>query len=293
MQHLENEKFSVEINEQGAELHSFKSKKDGTEYIWQADASVWKFHAPVLFPIIGRLKGMRYTVGGEEYEITRHGFARDLPWQAKRVSDTCAEFTLTQDASTKKMYPWDFTLTIRYTLEDATLKKEHIVTNNSDTAMYYELGGHDGYTLCWNEGEKITDYSVAFEDTQALHPILSDENVFLTKNHGEIALEDGRLPLTRERFSSDAIIMDDLATRRVSIVCSKNAKRVTMDFSDFAFFAVWSAYKDFDVPFVCLEPWSTLPDCSYVDQAIENKVGVRVLQPGQSETLTFKTTITD
>ena len=49
----------------------------------------------------------------------------------------------------------------------------------------------------------------------------------------------------------------------------------------------------FDVPFVCLEPWSTLPDGGYLDHAIENKVGVRVLQPGQEETLSFSTTITD
>ena len=293
MQRLENEKFCIAINELGAELNSFKSKKDGTEYIWQGDKNIWKSHAPILFPLIGRLKEMTYTVSGKAYEITRHGFGRDLPWQAKRVSDTCVEFTLTQDESTKKMFPWDFVCMVRYTLEDATLKKEHIVSNRSDTTMYYELGGHDGYTLCWNEGDKITDYSVQFEDTQVLHPILSDENVMLTQNHGEIALEDGRLPITRECFRNDAIIMDDLATRRASIVCSKNAKRIKMDFSDFAYFAVWSAYKDFDVPFVCLEPWSTLPDGSYLDQAIENKVGIRVLQPGQSETLTYQTTITD
>ena len=64
-----------------------------------------------------------------------------------------------------------------------------------------------------------------------------------------------------------------------------------MDFADFPYFAVWSAYKDFDVPYVCLEPWSTLPDGGYLDHAIENKVGVRMLRPGQEECLSFSTTI--
>ena len=31
--------------------------------------------------------------------------------------------------------------------------------------MYYEVGGHDAYTLCWEDGEKITDYYVEFEGT--------------------------------------------------------------------------------------------------------------------------------
>ena len=81
--------------------------------------------------------------------------------------------------------------------------------------------------------------------------------------------------------------------RRATIGCVKNDRRVTMDFADFPYFAVWSAYKDFDVPYVCLEPWSTLPDGGYLDHAIENKVGVRVLGPGQEETLSFSTTITE
>ena len=56
MQVLENERFRVEINEFGAELTRFTSKKDGTEYVWKGDPAAWKRHAPILFPIVGRLK---------------------------------------------------------------------------------------------------------------------------------------------------------------------------------------------------------------------------------------------
>jgi len=54
---------------------------------------------------------------------------------------------------------------------------------------------------------------------------------------------------------------------------------------------VWSPYKDFEVPFVCLEPWSTLPDGNHLDHAIEHKQGIRKLHPNESETLTFTTII--
>lgn len=291
MQVLENERFRVEINPFGAELSSFKSKKTGTEYVWQADPAVWKRHAPILFPIVGRLKDKTYTVGGTAYEITQHGFGRDLEWQIGNKGANWVEFVLEANDFTKKMYPWDFVCTVRYTLTDATLQKEHIVFNRSDTDMYYEVGGHDAYTLCWQPGESITDYFVLFEGTEVLHPILTDENVMLSRDHGDLPLRECCLPITRETFRHDAIIMDDLPVRRATIGSTKNDRTVTMTFTDFPYFAVWSAYKDFDVPYVCLEPWSTLPDGGYLDHAIENKVGVRVLRSGQEETLAFSTTI--
>ncbi len=293
MRILENEAFHLEFNEAGAEMSSWKSKKDGTEYVWQGDPEIWPRRAPVIFPIVGRLKGKKYTVGGKEYEITQHGFGRDLDWEAKNISDSCLEFTLTQNDTTKKMYPWDFTCIIRYTLDGSSLKKEHITRNDSDTVMYYEIGGHDGYTLCWKDGEKITDYFVEFEGIEALHPIVVDENILLSRSHGHIPLENGRLKIKRGIFVPDALMLDDLPVRRASIGCTKNSKRVTMDFSDFPYFAVWSKNLPIDVPYVCLEPWSTLPDGDYLGNELEKKVGVRALNPGESETLTVVTTILD
>ena len=293
MQVLENERFRVEISEMGAELTSFKSKTTGTEYVWQADPVAWKRHAPILFPIVGRLKDKTYTADGKAYEITQHGFGRDLEWQVQPESATSVSFTLTPNDYTKKMYPWDFKCTVRYTLNGASLKKEHITENCSGSTMYYEVGGHDAYNLCWQDGEQITDYYVAFEGTDKLCRIVTDEAVMLTEERMDVPLDNGRLPITRELFANDAVMAEGLPVRRASIGCTKNSRRVTMDFADFDYFAVWSPYKDFDVPFVCLEPWSTLPGGSYLDHAIEHKTGVRVLQPGQSETLSFTTTVSE
>ena len=47
---IENEKLSVTINAQGAELSSIYDKENDRELIWQADAAFWNRHAPVLFP---------------------------------------------------------------------------------------------------------------------------------------------------------------------------------------------------------------------------------------------------
>ena len=98
MQVLENERFRVEINEFGAELTRFTSKKDGTEYIWKGDPAAWKRHAPILFPIVGRLKDKTYTVDGRPYEITQHGFGRGR----HRKSATPVQNSRSRRASTRK-----------------------------------------------------------------------------------------------------------------------------------------------------------------------------------------------
>lgn len=92
-------------------------------------------------------------------------------------------------------------------------------------------------------------------------------------------------------YQVSAVLTEGLPFRTATIASTKNRRRVTMDFTDFDYFAVWSPYKDFEVPFVCLEPWSTLPDGNHLDHAIEHKQGIRKLHPNESETLTFTTII--
>lgn len=47
MESLKNDCIEIAVAEHGAELQSLK--KDGKEYLWQADARYWKRRSPVLF----------------------------------------------------------------------------------------------------------------------------------------------------------------------------------------------------------------------------------------------------
>ena len=53
---LKNDKLTAEISSLGAELISVKDGA-GYEYIWQGED--WNGHAPVLFPLCGRINGGR------------------------------------------------------------------------------------------------------------------------------------------------------------------------------------------------------------------------------------------
>lgn len=290
---IENGQFTVTFDSKGAELCSMKSKASGTEYVWQADPSVWARHAPILFPIVGRLKDKTYTVGGTAYAITQHGFGRDLEFSCTAQSETSIDFTLTPNAYTRPMYPFDFSLTVRYTLDGNTLVKQHITTNNGDTDMYYEIGGHDAYNVALEDGETMADYYVDFGSGEAIHPLVNDDALMITKEKREVPLKDGRLYLTDGLFALDALILDDVPVRSVCVRSDKSAHCVRMDFADFPYLGIWSKYTGQDTNYVCIEPWSTLPDASYLDHALEHKVGVRRLAPGAAETLTFSTTITE
>ena len=78
---VKNNTCSVSVDTFGAELSSFKV--DGKEYLWQRDPEVWPGSAPVLFPIVGMLKGEGETtlIDGKPYHMEIHGFARDMDFK--------------------------------------------------------------------------------------------------------------------------------------------------------------------------------------------------------------------
>ena len=65
---------------------------------------------------------------------------------------------------------------------------------------------------------------------------------------------------------------------------------MTLDFPGFPYLGLWTQGREEDTNYVCIEPWSTLPDAVFVGRGLEDKRGIRTLQPGQSEVLQYTTT---
>ncbi|MFW6281161.1 MAG: aldose 1-epimerase family protein, partial [Halanaerobium sp.] len=57
---LENKKVIIEAASQGAQLQKLILKNNGQNYLWHGDSKYWGRRAPVLFPIVGRLKDDKY-----------------------------------------------------------------------------------------------------------------------------------------------------------------------------------------------------------------------------------------
>ena len=101
---LENETHVVNLTTMGAELLSFKDKQQEVEYIWQGDPTFWGRRAPVLFPIVGRLKNDSYTYEGKQYTMTQHGFARDGVFEVEEVNEGSVIFLLKSNPHTLSTY---------------------------------------------------------------------------------------------------------------------------------------------------------------------------------------------
>lgn len=287
---IQSQTLTVDIDSLGAQLASIRTK-DGEEYLWQGDPDIWARRAPILFPFIGRLKDGRYLLNGSPYTISTHGFARDMEFEVAEQAEDTVSFQLTDTPQTQAVYPFAFTLTVTYSLKDNLLTKTHRVLNRSSAELLYELGAHDGFRVPVGEGLTMADYSIRLPGLDKVRFYGMDENLMLTPKGAEITLENAALPLTPASFGLDTMILDT-PPQAQAVLCDRAGRpRVTLDFPDFPYLGIWTQGKPFDTGYVCIEPWSTLPDGTFMGRDLADKPGIRRLAPGQSEALSYTTTI--
>lgn len=285
---IENEFIKMKVDSTGAELKSIKCIDDemDLEYLWQLNPGIWERQAPLLFPVIGRLKDGEYIYNGNTYTIPIHGFARFAEFEVKSASEDEIVFKIQSSNETLKEYPFEFELEIRYKLDGFAIIKSHTVSNRNNRDMYYEIGGHEGYNIALMSGEKMEDYYIRFPGMKSLETYTSDEDVMMNREKKKVELENGKLHLSPEVFKNDALIIDEFEHRRIILENDKNDRTVEVEFDDFKYLGLWTKYMRGN--YICIEPWSSLPDCNYLGKELENKKDIRKLAPGKSETLKYK-----
>lgn len=283
---IQNEFLTVKVEDLGAQLSSIQTP-DGQEYLWQGDPAIWARRAPILFPFIARLRDGRYELDGTSYSISTHGFARDSVFTVTDQGPDYISLTLTDTEQTRGVYPFSFSLTVTYALEENRLKKSHRVENRSPREMLYELGAHDGFRV----PGPMSAWSVQLPGVEAVSLYPMDQQQMVTPKGESIPLDNGRLPLTPSTYGQDTIILDSPVGHTAILADGQGRPRVTVEFPDFPYLGVWTASKPFDTGYVCIEPWSSLPDATFVGRELGDKAGVRRLAPGTAETLSYTTTI--
>lgn len=111
----------------GAMLNSLN--KNNTEYLWQGDAKYWAGQAPVCFPITGVLPNGEMEAFGKRCTMKRHGVARINPFEVLEQHKNSVTFVQRSDENTKRDFPFDYELKIKYTINGDTVTNEYIVTN--------------------------------------------------------------------------------------------------------------------------------------------------------------------
>ncbi|MEL6676658.1 MAG: aldose 1-epimerase family protein [Bacteroidota bacterium] len=272
---LQNDQLAITVDPKGAELSSVKDLQTGTEYMWVAKPDIWGRHAPVLFPIVGKLKDNQHTYEGRSYPMGQHGFARDLDFQMAGQSSTHLHFRLGSNEETQSRYPFVFTFRIRYDLNGRTVRVSYYIKNNGEEMMPFSVGAHPGFNCPLSPEEKLTDYEILFEQPETAPRHLLEGGLFSGKTQAYLTESTG-FPITEDTFNEDALVFHQLASAWVALKSAKH--EIRMSLTGFPYLGIWAKPG---APFVCLEPWQGLAD--YVDSSgqLMDKKGIILLKPGR------------
>lgn len=272
---IQNEKLTAVIDSHGFELVSLKRNADGSELIWQADPAVWKRHAPVLFPVVGKLAGDVYRFDGKTYEMHQHGFARDKEFRLVKQEAASVTGELASDEETKKVYPFDFRLQCGFALDDNAVTVTWNVANAGKDPMYFSLGGHPAFVP---ETETCVGDSFFLETEngpmQELRYQLLEGGGVADKVYKK-QLTDGRLTIDEALFENDALIIEtdqpEGKLQSVTLVTEEGA-RVAVE-TQAPVLGLWGVSKA-HLPFVCIEPWYGRADgVGFAGELPERKFG--------------------
>ena len=288
MVELKNEQISVVIAEKGAELQSIKDA-NGKEYLWQADPAFWPRHSPILFPIVCSVNDDTYTVDGQAYHLPRHGFARDTDFKLIAQSERKVTFALESSEATKQVYPYDFTLSISYVLDDNKIGVIWHVHNTDTREIHFQIGGHPAFNIPDMKVGESQYGRIRLDNREPLDGLKS----YIDGSHEMIEIpvetEDGIIEFSDNTWRNDSVKIHKSQVHRAELLNKAGDPVVTVDFRT-PVIAFWSPYQK-QAPFVCIEPWYGLGDPRGFQGEFKDKPLMNHLQPGASFMSKYEITI--
>ncbi|WP_224999795.1 aldose 1-epimerase family protein [Cesiribacter sp. SM1] len=286
---LENSLVVATFKEQGAELCSFRRKDNGLEYIWGGNPDIWGRHAPILFPIVGRLNQNKYSLDGQEYNLSQHGFARDKKWATAKEGTDRILFRLTSDADTRLHYPFDFELLLEYHLENNKLVTTYRVKNVGTGDMLFSIGAHPAFRCPLRPEEAFEDYYLEFEKVETLDRQLLHHGL-RTGEKRQVMDNEMMLPLHADLFNEDALVFKGIKSSYINLKNNKNTHSVRVDLAGFPYVGIWT--KAGEAPFICIEPWYGVTDKAGTEgEDFRKKEGIQHLLPGSKFECSYAITI--
>jgi len=287
---IENAKIKVTVTDMGAEMTSLILKKTGVEYLWQADPEYWTGHAYNLFPICGRLWEGKYTYQGKTYEMNLHGFARKTAYEMVEQTENSLTFKLTDSDVTYAQYPFHFELLLTYTLDGASVITNFHVVNKDEKELIYAIGGHPGFNVPLAEGESFTDYTISFAEKCEPRQLCMSETCYYLNETKPFKVRCGKsFGLSHDLFDNDAIFLTNVA-EEVTLKSSVSKRFVKVTYPGMKYVGFWHKPQT-EAPYVCIEPWMSVPaDDGKVDD-LETKRDMLRLAPGAQWDKAFTITI--
>ena len=274
---IQNDHICLTVDTKGAEMMSLRSA-DGTEYLWQGDPKYWADRAPNLFPFIGRLTNNSYRYRGKSFPMEIHGFAAKMEFEPVEQGVDYLVLELRSTIMTISRYPFDFVFRVIYALNGNKLEIVYQVENHGDQAMHFGVGGHPGFRVPLYDDEEFTDYELEFTMPCQPDRVGFTPAVYLSGHDDPYPLQnDRKLDLRHDLFDEDAIILKNMG-REITLRSKKSHHGVCVSYPDMPYLGIWHRPKT-DAPYVCIEPWSSLPCRQDIVEEISCKSDMLRLAP--------------
>lgn len=269
--------YQATISTLGAELKSLVDLRSGEAYMWSGDPSVWKGTAPILFPIVGRLKDGQYQYNGKTYHLDKHGFARNSFFELRINQADEKSFLLTSTPETLIQYPFEFELEVFFSIKSNGLNVRYEVRNTGNDLMLFTIGSHPAFSIPLN-GESTANYFLEFEVDEQLDCYYIENDLLCEKPIVNFIDRQKKIPITPTLFDNDAIIFKNIQSRKVSIKHQKTGERVTIDLDCAPHLGLWAKPNS---PFICIEPWFSYDDTATHNGQLSKKPGMLSLHNGE------------
>jgi galactose mutarotase-like enzyme len=270
---IANQQIRAEFVETGAELRRFQVIQ-GPDLLWGGDPEIWGRVAPVLFPIVGQLKGERLKHGGKTFSMSRHGFARDRAFSLVRLSREACTWVLRDDEQTREQFPFPFELWISYTVEGPVLKATYEVRNPGREKLPASLGAHPAFRWPLPGGSRDS-HRLEFAKPES-EPISRLVDGLLDPHPFPNPVDGSVLRLRDDLFTQDALVFDHLQSRSLRYL-APGSLGIEVSWEGFQQLGLWTIPG---ASFLCIEPWAGTASPTYFDGEFVDKPGLFFVEPG-------------
>lgn len=286
---LENSTIKITACTHGGELHSLTSKEDGTEYLWNGNTEYWKYHAPILFPIIGKVMDSKYIVDGKVYELPAHGFGRTSEFELLEMGNDFITFHLKYSQDLLKLYPYKFSLYITYTLQENSVKVTYTVLNLDDKEIHFSIGAHPAFMCPIEKDDLLENCYLEFNKNETISVYGVNKDVYLSRKTEGFFNNENILSLSKKLFKNGLLMFNGLKSNNVAIKSNNNNKSLSVEFDEFPYLCLWA--PESGAPFLCIEPWFGHPEYEDFSGEFKDREGTVSLKVGEKFNCTYKISI--